>query len=57
MGIDKLLEAIPEPRRTKVRQRILAIIQDSDSRDRADWSKVTKMKDAKHKKRNGVART
>lgn len=54
MGIDKLLETIPEPRRTKIRQRVLALIQEMDSRDQADWTKVTKLKDARQKRRNGV---
>jgi hypothetical protein len=56
MGIDKLLEAIPEPRRAKVRRRILAIIHDMDSMDQADWSQVTKLKDVRHKRRTGIPR-
>jgi uncharacterized protein HemX len=52
-SIDEILEAMPEPRRTKIRQRILALIHDAESRESADWTGVSKLKDERVKRRTG----
>ena len=50
-SIDQILDTMKEPQRTRIRQRILALIQDLEARDRADWDKITKLKDARAKKK------
>ncbi len=57
MSIDEIIDAMPEPRRAKIRRRILALIADEESRERANWTKVSKIKDLRMKKRNGVLRS
>lgn len=54
ISIDALLDAMPEPRRSKLRRQIFALIHDQQARERADWSKIAKLKDARGKRRNGV---
>lgn len=54
MTIDEMIDAMPEPRRTKIKRRILALIHEEDSRERADWTGVTKLRKVRMQKRNGV---
>ena len=52
MKIDDIIEAMPEPRRSKMRRQILALIQETEARERADWTKVAKLKEARIRKQN-----
>jgi hypothetical protein len=52
MTIDEIIAAMPEPRRAKTKRRILALIHDEELRERADWTGITKLKEAKMRKKN-----